>query len=79
LIHSIPQVNIYNRGGHLVGAVVGVNVRITTSATAEQSAAVKEVITLDARRALSRFGKDSLNQRSEARIITKYDRGGVFI
>src|SRR5882724_1625806 len=25
LIHSIPQVNIYNRGGHLVGTVVGVN------------------------------------------------------
>jgi hypothetical protein len=23
-IHSIPQVNVYNRGGHLVGTVVGV-------------------------------------------------------
>jgi hypothetical protein len=68
LIHSIPQVNIYNRGGHLLGNVVGVNVRVTTSATADQSAAVKEVITLDARRALSRFGKDFLNQRFKARI-----------
>ena len=25
-IHSIPQVNVYNRGGNLVGTVVGVNV-----------------------------------------------------
>ena len=24
-IHSIPQVNVYNRGGQLVGSVVGVN------------------------------------------------------
>jgi thioredoxin 1 len=24
-IHSIPQVNVYNRGGHLVGTVVGVD------------------------------------------------------
>ena len=25
-IHSIPQVNVYNRGGHLVGTIVGANV-----------------------------------------------------
>jgi hypothetical protein len=25
-IHSIPQVNVYNRGGRLVGTVVGVRV-----------------------------------------------------
>jgi len=25
-IHSIPQINVYNRGGHLVGAVVGADI-----------------------------------------------------
>jgi thioredoxin 1 len=25
-VHSIPQINVYNRGGHLVGTVVGADI-----------------------------------------------------
>ncbi len=25
-LHAIPQVNVYNRGGHLVGTVIGTDI-----------------------------------------------------